>query len=66
MRCRRAGIEAEITGRTNILLDLPQMLAKGRSIDEIYDVNGLRILVNDRRDCYGALEVVHARWHPLR
>ena len=38
---------------------------KGRSIDEIYDVIGLRILVNDRQDCYGALGVVHAQWHPL-
>jgi GTP pyrophosphokinase len=41
------------------------MQAKGRNLDEIYDVIGLRVLVNDRKDCYGALGVVHARWHPL-
>jgi GTP pyrophosphokinase len=41
------------------------MLSKRRAMDEIYDVIGLRILVNDRKDCYGALGVVHARWHPL-
>ncbi|MGH2616764.1 MAG: RelA/SpoT family protein [Thermomicrobiales bacterium] len=63
---REAGIEAEITGRTKHLYSIyRKMLLKGRSIDEIYDVIGLRILVNDRKDCYGALGIVHARWHPL-
>jgi GTP pyrophosphokinase len=63
---REAGIEAEITGRTKHLYSIyRKMLSKGRSLDEIYDVLGLRVLVNDRQDCYGALGVVHARWHPL-
>ena len=63
---REAGIEAEITGRTKHIYSIyRKMLSKGRSIDEIYDVIGLRVLVNDRKDCYGALGVVHARWHPL-
>jgi GTP pyrophosphokinase len=61
-----AGIEAEITGRTKHIYSIyRKMLAKGRSMDEIYDVIGLRILVNDRKDCYGALGIVHARWHPV-
>jgi GTP pyrophosphokinase len=63
---RDAGIDAEITGRTKHLFSIyRKMLAKGRSIEEIYDVIGLRVLVNDRKDCYGALGVVHARWHPV-
>ena len=63
---REAGIDAEITGRTKHIYSIyRKMLSKGRSIDEIYDVIGLRVLVNDRKDCYGALGVVHARWHPL-
>jgi GTP pyrophosphokinase len=63
---REAGIEAEITGRTKHIYSIyRKMLSKGRSLDEIYDVIGLRILVNDRKDCYGALGIVHARWHPL-
>ncbi len=41
------------------------MNLKGRSLDEIYDVIGIRVLVGDRKDCYGALGVVHAKWHPL-
>ena len=65
-RLRDAGIEAEITGRTKHIYSIyRKMPSKGRSIDEIYDVIGLRVLVNDRQDCYGALGVVHARWHPL-
>ncbi|MBA3451062.1 MAG: bifunctional (p)ppGpp synthetase/guanosine-3',5'-bis(diphosphate) 3'-pyrophosphohydrolase [Chloroflexia bacterium] len=61
-----ADIEAEITGRTKHIYSIyRKMLSKRRSIDEIYDVIGLRILVDDRKDCYGALGVVHARWHPL-
>src|SRR5205814_5338114 len=61
-----AGITAEITGRTKHIYSIyRKMQQKGRSLDEIYDVIGLRILVNDRKDCYGALGVVHARWHPL-
>jgi GTP pyrophosphokinase len=63
---QEAGIEAEIYGRTKHLYSIyRKMLNKRRSLDEIYDVIGLRILVEDRKDCYGALGVVHARWHPL-
>ena len=63
---REAGIEAEITGRTKHLYSIyRKMLLKHRALDEIYDVIGLRILVEDRKECYGALGIVHARWHPL-
>jgi GTP pyrophosphokinase len=63
---RDAGIEAEITGRTKHIYSIyRKMLSKGRSLEEIYDVIGLRVLVEDRKDCYGALGVVHAKWHPL-
>jgi guanosine-3',5'-bis(diphosphate) 3'-pyrophosphohydrolase len=63
---REAGIEAEITGRTKHIYSIYcKMMLKRRNLDEIYDVIGLRILVTDRKDCYGALGVVHARWHPL-
>ncbi len=63
---RDSGIEAEITGRTKHLYSIyRKMQLKSRSMEEIYDVIGLRILVDDRKDCYGALGIVHARWHPL-
>jgi GTP pyrophosphokinase len=63
---REAGVEAEITGRGKHIYSIyRKMRSKGRSFDEIYDVIGLRVLVEDRKDCYGALGVVHAMWHPL-
>ena len=63
---QQSGIEAQITGRSKHIYSIyRKMKSKGRSPDEIYDVIGLRVLVNDRKDCYGALGVVHARWHPL-
>ena len=63
---QQSGIEAQITGRSKHIYSIyRKMKSKGRSLDEIYDVIGLRVLVNDRKDCYGALGVVHARWHPL-
>lgn len=61
-----AGIKAEITGRTKHVYSIyRKMRQKRRSFDEIYDVIGLRVLVNDRKDCYGALGVVHDLWHPV-
>ncbi|MDP9362643.1 MAG: bifunctional (p)ppGpp synthetase/guanosine-3',5'-bis(diphosphate) 3'-pyrophosphohydrolase [Chloroflexota bacterium] len=61
-----AGVEAEITGRGKHVYSIyRKMRSKGRNFDEIYDVIGIRVLVEDRKDCYGALGVVHAMWHPL-
>ncbi len=61
-----AGIEAEITGRGKHIHSIyRKMRSKGRSFDEIYDVIGLRVLVEDRKECYGALGIVHAMWHPV-
>jgi GTP pyrophosphokinase len=61
-----AGIKAEITGRTKHIYSIyRKMRQKRRSFDEIYDVIGLRVLVEDRKDCYGALGIVHDLWHPI-
>jgi len=61
-----SGIEAEISGRAKHIYSIyRKMRSKRRSLDEIYDVIGLRVLVEDRKDCYGALGVIHAMWHPL-
>jgi len=61
-----AGIEAEITGHAKHIYSIyRKMQQKHRGLDEIYDVIGLRVLVDDRKDCYGALGVIHANWHPI-
>src|SRR3712207_8025753 len=36
-----------------------------RSFNEIYDLTGLRVIVDDVRDCYGTLGVIHSLWKPI-
>ena len=61
-----AGIKAELTGRGKHIYSISRkMRQKGRRFDEIYDVIGVRVIVEDRKDCYGALGVIHTMWHPI-
>jgi GTP diphosphokinase / guanosine-3',5'-bis(diphosphate) 3'-diphosphatase len=61
-----AGIEAEIYGREKHITSIvKKMERKGRRLEEIYDVLGIRVLVNEKKDCYGALGVIHTMWHPI-
>jgi GTP diphosphokinase / guanosine-3',5'-bis(diphosphate) 3'-diphosphatase len=61
-----AGISTEISGREKHITSIVRkMERKGRSFDEIYDVLGVRIIVDEKRDCYGALGVIHTMWHPI-
>lgn len=41
------------------------MIVRGRDFEEIYDLVGVRVLVETVRDCYGALGSLHARWNPV-
>ena len=41
------------------------MVVRGREFDDIYDLIGIRVLVNNVRDCYAVLGSIHARWTPL-
>jgi GTP pyrophosphokinase len=60
---KAAGIEAEVTGRPKHIYSIwRKMQRKGMSFERIYDVRAVRVLVNDIRDCYGALGVVHSAW----
>ena len=62
----QAGIEAEISGRGKHLFSIHRkMERKGRSFDQIYDVVGVRVIVESHRDCYGALGVIHQMYHPI-
>ncbi len=61
-----AGIAAEITGRGKHNYSIyRKMRQKGRSFDEIYDVVGVRVIVQETKDCYGALGVIHTMFHPV-
>ena len=41
------------------------MIARNVGFDEIYDLVGIRVLVDTVRDCYAALGTIHARWNPI-
>jgi len=61
-----AGIEADLQGRPKHLYSIwKKMLRKSAEFGEIYDVYAIRILVDEVRDCYAALGVVHALWRPI-
>ncbi|KXO17191.1 bifunctional (p)ppGpp synthetase/guanosine-3',5'-bis(diphosphate) 3'-pyrophosphohydrolase [Peptoniphilus sp. GNH] len=63
---KKIGIEAEVMGRPkNFYSIYKKMTIKGKAFDEIYDLSAVRILVNDIKDCYGALGVVHTLWKPI-
>ena len=41
------------------------MIVKGRDFDDIHDLVGVRVLVDEVRDCYAAIGMVHALWQPM-
>lgn len=61
-----AGIKATVYGRPKHYYSIYQkMVVRGRDFFDIYDLVGLRILVDTERDCYATLGALHARWAPL-
>ena len=60
------GIESTVTGRKKHYYSVYQkMVVRGRDFNDIYDLVGIRVLVNDVRDCYAVLGAIHARWSPV-
>ena len=61
-----AGIEADLQGRPKHIYSIwKKMERKGAEFGEIYDVYAIRILVDEVRDCYAALGIVHSLWRPI-
>jgi guanosine-3',5'-bis(diphosphate) 3'-pyrophosphohydrolase len=61
-----AKIKASVTGRPKHYYSIYQkMIARNVEFDEIYDLVGIRVLVDSVRDCYAALGTIHARWNPV-
>ena len=62
----RDGIQATVTGRQKHFYSVYQkMVVRGRDFNDIYDLVGIRVLVEDVRDCYAVLGSIHARWSPV-
>src|SRR5215470_8121313 len=59
-------IKATVTGRPKHYYSIYQkMIVRGREFSDIYDLVGIRVLVDSVRDCYAALGVLHATWPPV-
>lgn len=63
---KEAGIKAEINGRPKHLYSIYRKLnIKKVSLNEIYDLVALRVIVETVKDCYGALGIIHSIWRPF-
>ncbi len=61
-----AKVKATVTGRPKHYYSVYQkMIVRGRDFADIYDLVGVRILVDSVRDCYAALGIVHSKWSPV-
>jgi len=61
-----ASIRAEVTGRPKHLYSIyRKMERKGVPFEMVYDVRGVRVLVESEPDCYLALGVIHNHWKPI-
>ena len=63
---KKAGINAEVTGRAKHLYSIYQkMLRRGIEIEEMYDLLGVRVIVNSEKECYEVLGIIHNLWKPV-
>ncbi|WP_432570353.1 RelA/SpoT family protein [Kineococcus sp. SYSU DK005] len=63
---KSARVRATVTGRPKHYYSIYQkMIVRGRDFAEIYDLVGVRVLVDSVRDCYAVLGALHARWNPV-
>ena len=63
------GLNAEVSGRPKGIYSIHKKMqkyaAEGKELSDIYDLNALRVLVDDKGDCYKTLGIVHELWSPM-
>ena len=66
VQLKKQKIEAEVTGRAKHLYSIYRKMKRdNKTLDQIYDLFALRILVTSVKDCYAALGVVHEMYSPM-
>lgn len=66
MHIRNAGIEAKIDGRVKHFFSIyRKMVNQDKTLDQIYDLFAVRIIVDTVKDCYAALGVIHEMYKPI-
>jgi GTP pyrophosphokinase len=65
-RLAEVNISAEVTGRPKHLWSIyEKMVVRGKAFEEIFDLVGIRLIVDSSKDCYAALGSIHALWTPV-
>jgi guanosine-3',5'-bis(diphosphate) 3'-pyrophosphohydrolase len=63
---RGVKIKADVSGRPKHYYSIyEKMVRRGKEFSDIYDLVGIRVIVDSVKDCYGALGMIHSRWHPV-
>ncbi len=63
---KNAGIEAQIDGRVKHFFSIyKKMKNQNKTLDQIYDLFAIRIIVDSVKDCYAALGVIHEMYKPI-
>lgn len=66
VQLKEAGIEAEINGRAKHFFSIyRKMVNQSKTLDQIYDLFAIRIIVDSVKDCYAALGVIHEMYKPI-
>lgn len=66
VQLKEAGIEAEINGRAKHFFSIyRKMVNQHKTLDQIYDLFAIRIIVDSVKDCYAALGVIHEMYKPI-
>jgi len=66
-RLAASGIAAEVTGRPKHLWSIyEKMVVRGKEFDDLYDLVGIRVIVESEKDCWAALGSIHAIWPPVQ
>ena len=66
-RLAEVKIEADVFGRPKHLWSIyEKMVVRGKEFDDIYDLVGLRVIVDSVKDCYAALGSIHSIWSPVQ
>lgn len=61
-----AHIHCEINGRPKHFYSIYKKMKKdNRDLSQVYDLFAIRVIVDDVKDCYGVLGIVHSLWKPL-
>jgi GTP pyrophosphokinase len=65
-RLREMKVKADVEGRPKHLYSVyEKMVLRGKEFNEIYDLVGIRVVVDSVRDCYAALGALHSQWRPV-